>query len=153
MKNASSENRFQIIFNEKEDLNNSILNAVLPGITLNHVIVQFEGINAKIPGDSLEVEEIPITFKLDEDYANYNLIFDWIMNNYRYSNDIDNLQLDKIEYIILDSKYKPLFSFTFSYCFPTSLEAIPHTTQSVSGDELEFTATFQVQGVVKNTSI
>lgn len=150
-KNASSENRFQIIFNDKKELNESILAGNLPDISLNSIITPFSGKNIKISGDSLEIGEIIITFKLDEDYENYNKIYDWLMNNHVYANVPDSLEFDRIEYIILGPNYKPVLSFTFSYCFPTNISEIGHTTQSTGADELEFTTTFQINGIVKNT--
>jgi hypothetical protein len=152
-KNASSENRFKILFTNHTDLNDSILTGQIPGFGYPPSITQYYGENTKIPGDNYDVEDMVITFKLDEDYTNYLSIFSWINNNFTYANDVDNMIFDSIDYIVLNAKYNPIFSFSMGYVFPIAVSEIGHTTQSGEAQELEFSATFVINTIQLNESI
>lgn len=51
----------------------------LPGITLPKVGVGSPFTNINHPGDTIQWNQLNVTFKVDEDMRNYLEIFDWIM--------------------------------------------------------------------------
>ena len=152
-KNASSENRFKAIFTNHTELNDSILTGQIPSFTHPYTSTSYSGEIVKVSGDNITIGEITLTFKLDEDYTNYLSIYSWMMNNFTYANDIDNLIFDSMDYIVLNAKYNPVLSFSYGYMFPVDISEINHTTQSGEAQELEFSATFVINTIQLNESI
>ena len=148
---ATSENRFNIQFMNNKELSKTVLTGQIPSFTHNHTLVMYAGEYVKMPGDNLEIGELTINFKLQENYENYIILYDWMQNNFLNANNSDLMEFDTIEYLILNAAYTPILSFTYGYCYPTVIEQIDHTTQTAGADELEFSVTFVVNTVVKNS--
>lgn len=149
MKTASSANRFNIFFSTHKELNDSIISAELPSFGSSAVFIGNLGKGVKVPGDTLEIDEMTITFKLDENYENYQILVDWILNNIKNANAAQNLVFDTIDYVILGTSYKPLFVYNMQYVFPVSIGAIQHTTTTENAEELTFDCTFSINQIFK----
>lgn len=153
MSNATSENRFKIEFTDFKSLNATALSGQIPERSHTSTPVNFSGEIVKTPGDSSEIGELVIMFKLLEDYSNYITIYNWMQNNITNCNVPNLMQFDTIEYLILNAGYKPILSFTYGYVFPTVIDAIDHTSQTGTADELEFNVSFQVNTIKINSNI
>lgn len=147
--NATSENRFKINFTNYNSLNATAISGQIPEISQASTLVQYNGCEIKVPGDNYKVGDLNILFKLSEDYSNYLIIYNWIQNNRNAANNNDSSSIiyDTIDYMILDTRYKPILSFVYSDVFPVTIDQIDHTTQTASADELEFNVTFSVGSI------
>ena len=78
--NFQYENRFQVLFGHEDfnDLNKKVIDVTLPTITIGSTEQPTPIKRLYVPGDSLDIGEINMTFLLDEDYNNYKIILDWI---------------------------------------------------------------------------
>jgi len=149
--NSSSINRFNAQFTKFSSLNNSVIGGEIPDFTHMHTPTYYSGETVKIPGDNIEIGDVILTFKLDEDYQNYLSVYNWMMNNFENANNKDELIFDSMEYFILGVDYKPIFSFTYEYIFPTTISTIVHDVTTADAEEITFECTFCVNSFKKNT--
>ena len=142
--NYSSQNRFQALFSKFSSLNDSIIGGQIPEFNHLQTLANFNGEIAKVPGDTIQNSDITLKFKLEENYENYITLYDWMINNFTYANDFSRMQFDNIDYIILNSKYKPIFSFNYGYVYPTVISSINHETTTTDAEEIVFDVTFVI---------
>lgn len=142
--NYSSQNRFQALFSKFSSLNDSIIGGQIPEFNHLQTLANFNGEVVKVPGDTIQNSDITLKFKLEENYQNYITLYDWMLNNFTYANDFSKMQFDNIDYIILNSKYKPIFSFNYGYVYPTVISSINHETTTTDAEEIVFDVTFVI---------
>lgn len=129
MKNLLGSNKFKFNIIGSRFKNNEfdpmIYSINIPGITLGNIVqtTSMRGLNR--PGDSLEFNDLNITFILQENLSDWLTIFNWIM-------DCRNPTRENIEEIytngilnILTNKNNPSITFTFERMFPYSISDIP----------------------------
>ena len=114
-------------------------------------------------GEHIDFGPLGIDFKVDEDFANYLEIHEWLyglgfpqtFTQYRELRDKDKeipgsgIRSD-ISLMILNSVKKPNLEFIFHDAFPTSLSDLVFTTTDPDVDYLESTATFDYTFVTVN---
>lgn len=150
--NFSFENRFKIMFGSDEfkTLDRNIIDITIPSITIGTIQQPTPIKDVFIPGDSLDIGEINMTFLLDEDYNNYKTILDW-MNTIR---DFRNISLDRyvidITINLLCAKYKSIFEINCEDCFPFNISDIFLNHQTVSPEPVRFLTTFKVNNIQWN---
>ena len=154
IKNASSENRYYLQFSNYSSLNDSILSAQVPEFSFPYTSSSYSGEIFKVPGDNITIGDMEITFKLDEDWENFLVIYKWMRdNNFVYANVKEEFIFDSVDYMILSPTYKPLFSFKMGNVFPVAISSIEHTSMSEEAKELEFTVTFAINTIDLKESI
>lgn len=110
------------------EINYFIQTAELPSITLPEVPVPYEDTMIYVPGDTLEFEPLQLAFLIDEDYANYIYIHQWI-KRCRGSKDTEVFK-DLTLHLLNNNKIVNK-KIVFYYAFPTTLSSISYdSTQS-----------------------
>jgi len=90
----------------------------------------------------LEYEPLEITFLLNEDYSNYEEVYNWLMGlgfpeDYKQS----ERTYSDATLIILTNKNNPIAKFTFHDTFPTSLSGVNYSVQATDTSQIEITVT------------
>lgn len=119
----------------------------LPTISLGTSLQASSVHDLKIPGDTMDFEDISVQFLVDAKMENYLAIHDWITGlgfpeghemyrklmtnprNVNSSNDSMRMVSD-CSLIVLDNNNKPLKKFNFIDAFPTQLSGLSFTSTS-----------------------
>ena len=121
-------------------------------------------------GDSMEFEDLEVTFLVNEALENYREIHDWMVgigfpkDNQQYidaigseqnmnpiASKVDNAKatgkpsvlMSDATLTILTNKNNPNLRVNFKNCFPTSLSGLSYTTQGTDTEQLTATVTFK----------
>lgn len=124
-------------FSNNDALDFKIMNLPLPSIegSINKINTSVTNIALQVAGNSLTLSPITLTFRVDEDLANYIFIADWIAKNTKKP-DVSDLEIN-----ILDSTSKDQGkSFIYQDVFPYTLSSPELDT--VETDSVLCTATF-----------
>lgn len=103
----------------------SIQQVNVPGMTIGTVLQPTPIKDIWRPGDSVEHNELAITFFVTEEYEEWIEIFDWLTDMVSPS-EISRKEIFADAHLtILSNKFNPIFSLKFFNLFPYSLTDIP----------------------------
>jgi len=136
----------------------------LPSVTLGQASLPTPFINVPIQGDHLQYGELLVTFKVDEDMANYIELYNWLTylgfpESFNQSKELYNKGrsaartsiptselgegvVSDATLIILNSAMNPRFSIEFNDVFPTNLIDLQFDTRMADIDYVESTCSF-----------
>lgn len=124
----------------------------LPGITLPSVSSPTPILDVPYPGDQLLYNDLTVSFKVDENLANYLEIHNWMRALARLD-DYTNLSskpvytgegvTSDISLMLLTSYKNPNFEINFESAFPTSLSGLDFITTAEDVDYLEAEVVFK----------
>lgn len=129
--------------------------SAIPGVSMAPAVSSNPFVEIPYPGEHLLYDELPITFKVDEDLANYLEIHDWLRSLGKpedfgeYSRLADLPQYTGLGIksdallLILDSKKNPNFQVIFKDTFPISLSKLEFTHTSADVEYVTATAQFR----------
>ena len=147
--NLAYENRFHITFGSTElsGLERKAVDVTVPSVTIGTTPQPTQVKEIWIPGDSLDLGDLNWTFLLDDDWANYRTVVDWIQR-LRSFTDVD-LERDVVDISItlLTAKFKPAMTVSCRDCFPYSVSDVFLNQQVSTTDPVRFLATFKVNGL------
>lgn len=141
----------------------------VPGITLGEAIHNMPPIDRFLPGEKLTYDPFNLTFKVDEDFANWMELQNWMVGlgapegseqfrthvgdkkidvdrpfyRGRDASKISDAYMSDATLIILNSNMNPNFEITFKDIFPTSLSELNFDTTLTDVEYLTATATFR----------
>ncbi len=148
--NFSFENSFKtsILDDTYKSLDASIIDISIPSINIGNIRIETPVVPMQIIGSSFELDPIAIKFMLEEDYANWITIFNW-MNVLRgfHEIDMDTSRVTDIAIHILTNKLNYGFAIVLEDCYPISLSDIPLTPQISEDTPLTFTANFVINNI------
>lgn len=124
----------------------------LPGLSLPNVNFPTSALNIPYPGDQLLYNDLTVSFKVDENLANYLEIHNWLRSLGR----LDSYQAlalqpsytgdglySEISLMLLTSYKNPNFEVVFENAFPTSLSGLDFITTAEDVDYLEAEVVFK----------
>lgn len=126
----------------------------IPGINIPPKQIGNPFVNIPYSGEHITFQPLAIEFKVDEDFANYFEIHNWLYglgfprDFQQYSDLISQPtfvgegERSDITLMILNSVKKPNLEIVFHECFPTSLSELVFSTTPSDVDYLEAMATF-----------
>lgn len=136
----------------------------LPSVTLGQASLPTPFITVPIQGDHLQYGELLVTFKVDEDMANYIELYNWLTylgfpESFNQSKELYNKGrsaartsiptselgegvVSDATLIILNSAMNPRFSIEFNDVFPTNLIDLQFDTRMADIDYVESTCSF-----------
>ena len=140
--------KIEILSETYKTLNKSIIEASIPGITIGSVEQPTSIKPIFHPSDSIEFSTIDLTFVLDENYANWKLIFSWlnVLSNFHAINN-DYTKIVDIAIHILSNKFNNEFVIQLEDCFPISMTELPINSQVDDTEPMTFTVTFIVNNM------
>lgn len=129
MKNLLGSNKFKFSIVGSRFKNNDfepmIYSINIPGINLGNLLqpTTIRGLNR--PGDSLEFNDLNITFLLQENLSDWLTMFNWIIDCRNPTREnIEEIYTDGI-LTILTNKNNPSIIFTFERMYPYVISDIP----------------------------
>ena len=144
------ENSFKVeLLSERyKSLNNSIVDTSIPGLSIGTSDYPTTKKTLIVPGTNTTIEELRLTFMLDEDYTNWRFVYSWLNNLSSFSELNDNFtDITDIGIHILNNKLNHEFVIQLEDCFPISLSEIPLNSQINSTTAIKFDVTFVVNGI------
>lgn len=128
----------------------------IPSLTLGFIELQTPFKIVELPGDKLDYGDLQITFRMDEDFANYFEIYNWIValgfpDNFKQFKSLqdntgtgnkDTLVSDAV-LTILNSAMIPNVEVHFEDIFPVSISDVNFTATDTDVNYVTNTATFK----------
>ena len=125
----------------------------IPAITVGEIPIATPfSTKIQMPGDLVSFGDLVVTFRVDEDMANYLEIYNWIRSITRIDNFTDdatawsneaNNPMSDASLTILNSAMNPNKEISFADCYPISLTDVPLNTTLSDIDYVECTASFK----------
>ena len=151
---------FKFMINKLPNTNFFIQSINLPGLNLGEVDTQTLFTRLPFAGDHITFQDLTISFRVDEDLANYRELFDWMValgfpesydqsrQIYNISNNITsaaggNTVFSDATLMILNSAMQSNIQCTFKEIVPVSLSDIPFDVRAGDVDYVEATASFR----------
>jgi hypothetical protein len=171
-KNSLSAFGFKFSIKKTPNVNWFIQSATIPSISLAKTQVTTPFVTFPVGGDHLIFDDLQITFRVDEDLANYKEIYNWMIGigfpdnfdqfknlaqkvpgKYNTGNsgfvEGTNIYSDA-SLIILSSSMNPIFEINFVDLFPISLSELKFDSQLSSVQYLEATTSFTYRSFTIN---
>lgn len=124
----------------------------IPGINIPPKAIPNPFTNIPYSGEHITFQPLSVEFKVDEDFANYFEISNWMRGlgfpeNFGQYAELLNKPLGEsidsdISLMILSSVKKPNIEIIFHHCIPTSLSDLVFSTTPADVDYLEALVTF-----------
>ena len=142
---------FKLQVKKTPHVNYFVQSVNIPSVSLGTADADTPFIKIPFPGTKLTFGNLQVTFKVDEDMANYLEIYGWLRavgfpDNFAQYTNIAGAALasgdgvfSDITLVVLDSAMNPNLEVTFFDCFPVDLSSIE--LDSTSGDVQYVTAT------------
>jgi hypothetical protein len=142
---------FKLQIKKTPHVNYFVQSVNIPSVSLGTADAETPFIKIPFPGTKLTFGNLQVTFKVDEDMANYLEIYGWLRavgfpDNFAQYTNIAGAALasgdgvfSDITLVVLDSAMNPNLEVTFFDCFPVDLSSIE--LDSTSGDVQYVTAT------------
>lgn len=142
-------NRFRVLFLNQNynSLDKSIISASLPSVDTGIVVMQAPPKDIFYPGNSLKFSDLILEFQLDEDYANWKIIVDWLYTNKNFDSAIGDLIFSDVSIQLGDAKKNIIYSVQLLDVFPYSISEINFNTRVSDIDPLIFTVTFKINNL------
>lgn len=148
----------------KDSIDFSLISASIPGHTIRGQDITYGGGHLGISTHTKDAyEPVTIKFKIDSNFANYYILYEWMNliwneSEGRYNADglakgksINDYQT-KLSIAALDEYNNPTMHWIFTHAFPTSLASIEWDYQAT--DEIDCSATFIFsQMITRNLAI
>jgi hypothetical protein len=160
---------FRFSIKKMPNVNWFVQAANIPGVTLGEAIHNMPPIDRYLPGEKLTYDPLNLTFKVDEDFANWIEIQKWLIGlgspqsseQFRTYMGDPKLNVDRDAYrrpdptkmsdaymsdatlVILNSNMNPNFEIVFEDIFPTSLSELNFDTTLADVEYITATATFR----------
>lgn len=125
-------NRGVLQVNGFDNLNLTLFEYTLPGITLGSIDVPNPlGVTPE-SGDNVIWEELNVVFHINHDMSNWIEVFNWILSSgapesYDQFNQVENKR--DCTLILFDAQNNPMLSFLFEDCIPIALEGVNFTEE------------------------
>lgn len=142
---------FKLQVKKTPHVNYFVQSVNIPSVSLGTADAETPFVKIPFPGTKLTFGNLQVTFKVDEDMANYLEIYEWLRavgfpDNFAQYTNIAGASLasgdgvfSDITLVVLDSAMNPNLEVTFYDCFPVDLSSIE--LDSTSGDVQYVTAT------------
>lgn len=141
----SNSTLFKLTFSRFPNVEYSVFQVVLPGITFGESVQPTPIYDIRIPGDKLTYDPLVISFIVQENFENYFEILRWMYGlakpmttEQRRALEAKNERYSDAILTILTNKRNPLFSMKFTNCWPISLSSI--TLDATMADAAPITA-------------
>ena len=147
--NLSYENRFHLAFGAQEfwGLETKAIDVTLPAVVIGATQQPTSVRPVWIPGDSIDLGDVNVTFLVDEDWTNYLRVIQWAQRTRNFDKvDLERVVTD-MTIVLLDTKFKEAMSLTCRDCFPYSVSEVFLNQQVSSAEALRFLVTFKINGV------
>lgn len=138
-KNPALQPTAQMMFPRFNTVNFFITDWQLPGITMGGVETPYRNNATSMASNRLEYETLNIQVMMDEDWKNYEAIWQW-MKDIECGDRPLIQEFQDIELHIMDANYKlPFIGVKYFSAYPTMISEIPFMIQSTDTLPVMFT--------------
>lgn len=141
--NTAFATNYRFEFVNAPELNYFCQNAQLPGISSIGVEQPYKNVNTFIQADRIEYDPMNINFIVDERFANYLFIHNWMRTNAEKETPHKN-QADGTLHILTGNK-TPNLMVTFYGMFPQMLSSLDFESAVTDSNVIMCSATFRYQ--------
>lgn len=118
------------------DLTLNVFGTVLPSISMGETINNWQGHEVSFPGPPIAFGNWTFQYKVDSDFKNYKILFDWMMlmddnNENVIAGNLDDYAIDAT-LLIKASFDRPVLKATFNILYPIALGEV--TFDASAGD-------------------
>jgi len=117
------------------------LSIQLPSMDAAAVILPHAGRSVKVPGNTLEVTTLGVTFALSADLSNYIYFVNWIKNTLNDASDVKNLEI-----LLYDADENVVRTVTVTDSFPISVSGLSYGNTDTN--DVVFSIEFETNNVV-----
>lgn len=145
-KNFLSPLGFKFTIKKTPNVNFFIQSVNLPSVTVGSTAIPSPFIRIPVTGDHLQFGDLTLTFKVDEDMANYIEIFNWIKAIGKpdsYTQYDPAQQYSDATLTVLSSNYRVKQEIQFFDIFPVDLGGLTFMSTSGDVDYIETIVTFR----------
>ncbi len=142
---AANASLYKLQFSRFPNVEFSVFQVVLPGITFGETVQPTPIYDIRLPGDKLTYDPLVVSFIVQENFENYFEILRWMYGlakpmttEQRRNLESKNERYSDAILTILTNKKNPLFHIRFTNCWPISLSSI--TLDSTVADAAPLTA-------------
>lgn len=130
-----------------------VKSVVVPDYNIEEIISYgpggFQIRHQSAPKKNINLSQLQIEFKLNEDLRNYFNLFNW-MRNTKYAENVDtakfrDFSIKAINIELLDNQKRIVAVLTFTKCFLLSLSSI--SLETGTSDEITFTTNFSYEEI------
>jgi len=107
-----------------EAVNYFVQSTELPSVTMGGVDAPYQNHQTSVPSNRIEFDPLNINFRVDEDYANYESLFHWMVETTMTEPVVPN-QMRNITLHITNSSKNHKMAVRFHKAYPTMLAALP----------------------------
>ena len=126
------------------ELNYHIQNCELPGLTMAGVDTPFKNHQASVPSNRIEFDQLTLSFLVDEQWKNWEFIFNWMKNIRTGKGSIQSTMSD-ITLNLVNSNKNLNQLLVFHDAYPTFLSALSLDSATVEATPLQASLTFRFQ--------
>lgn len=141
------QNKFVFILTRCPTVTYFLQRVNLPSISLGQTIQSNpSGIELVRPGNRFVIEDLQLSFPVDENMVNYKEIFNWMTSIAPWSQNIERLKEEQKTsdalLLILNNQSRPVMSFKFYNIFPSFLSGLDFDVTSPDTDPIIASAVF-----------
>ena len=144
-KNFLSPLGFKFAIKKTPNVNYFVQSVNLPSMALGTTSMPTPFIRVPVAGDHITYGDLQVTFKVDENMANYIELHNWI-KQIGFPDSYDQYKPNDLysdaTLTVLSSAYNPKFDIQFRDIFPIDLSGFQFATVSGDVDYIESTVTF-----------
>jgi hypothetical protein len=127
-----------------KELNYFVQTVDVPGLTMAGVETPYRNVQANVPSNRIDYDQLNLTFIVDENWANWNYVFEW-MKRIRTGNSAISDTMTDITLNLVNSNKNLNKIMVFRGAYPTLLGALPLDSTVVDSNPLVCSLSFRYQ--------
>lgn len=145
--NTMQTTNFKLLFSRIPNITFWCTSVNIPSISVGEVVVPTRSMPIHVPGSSVQLDQLRLTFMVDEEFANWKEISNWMRKIVPFEDlsqiypKVDQYYSDATIYCLNSSK-NPNIKFTFKNVFPVNLDGFDLNAALNEPEPVSINATF-----------
>lgn len=127
-----------------KELNYFVQTVDVPGLTMAGVETPYRNVQANVPSNRIDYDQLNLAFIVDENWANWNYVFEW-MKRIRTGNSAISDTMTDITLNLVNSNKNLNKIMVFRGAYPTLLGTLPLDSTVVDSNPLVCSLSFRYQ--------
>jgi hypothetical protein len=127
-----------------KELNYFVQTVDVPGLTMAGVETPYRNVQANVPSNRIDYDQLNLAFIVDENWANWNYVFEW-MKRIRTGNSAISDTMTDITLNLVNSNKNLNKIMVFRGAYPTLLGSLPLDSTVVDSNPLVCSLSFRYQ--------
>jgi hypothetical protein len=145
--NAMQTTNFKLSFSRMPNVTFWCTSVNIPSVSVGEVTVPTRVMPIHVPGSSIQLDQLRLTFIVDENFVNWREIYNWMRTIVPFE-DMNSILQNEQEYYseatihCLSNAKNPNIKFTFKNAFPISLDGFDLNSALNEPEPVTINATF-----------